>query len=656
MNSVLRVPAADTDSNPDYEAPAGQPAAPPADAFDPAAYEARTISRLTTLIETSEETYKKWRGEQDVMNLCYWRGKFWKHDGWQPQATDKLVNYASSQNEIFPILDSISSALALSLPQVELADHRVHVGAPPTRETDPAYFGQRVARALNVMAAEADFDETIREATLQAMVFAKGGIVKTMWPVERGMCDWTTKLPWEVFFDPGARRIRDCSWAFERFPLHYDDFLTRIQSGVYQRPTTGRKLTADAFPVSLVEDILLDDQEREDRRNSIREYILLHEFYDFRRGVFYHIHVPTMTVLLAAPIAFGNPYSVLQFNPAIGRMEGVPEVDYLAGTQTDINEIVSARLDYARTCVPKLVADNRMFKDAAAFEKFRKARANEITTVDKPSDMQSIEEGFALTPTPTTTPDLRQHLSEAVESIRYRAGVGSMDRGVPENIRTAAEADAIRARTDSRLRVKSGLVVKTVANCFKTGLRALQWATTNAKDLGWQPEALYSATVEGIPFEQWRSEVLSPAATHDFRILPFSPLMEDPITRRKYLMDLIDKIGGADIALNFDQRELAREIQEGFQLRRSLVRAEPPPPPGAPALPGGAPGSAPGGPAPAPMPAAPPSIEPLPPDIPPPGDNNMLAAPDAGGLAGTGGAPSPSQNALLAQLAQAARP
>ena len=150
-------------------------------------------------------------------------------------------------------------------------------------------------------------------------------------------------------------------------------------------------------------------------------------------------------------------------------------------------------------------------------------------------------------------------------------------------------------------------------------------AITNAEALGWDPQGLYAATVTGVSYEQWRDEMLSPEALMGHRVLPFSPLMEDPVTRRKYLDGLLQQIA-PEIFKQFDQREVAREVVDTFQLRPSLLPPEEaveeaPPAEGAPA--GGVPpemmaalggqGPAPGAPA-APSPSPDAAQLPIPPE------------------------------------------
>jgi hypothetical protein len=122
----------------------------------------------------------------------------------------------------------------------------------------------------------------------------------------------------------------------------------------------------------------------------------------------------------------------------------------------------------------------------------------------------------------------------------------------------------------------------------------------------------------------FRSDLLN--ENFKFRLLPFSPLMEDKVARRNALERLLSVMANTPMAPNFDWRELAREVQDAYNMRPSVVTDAPPPAPeagpaGAPAgMPPGMPPGLPAGPMGAP-PMMPPGMEGA-----PPMDPAMMAA------------------------------
>ena len=91
----------------------------------------KTSKKIIGIIKKAEEYYKKNIAREDARNLSYWRGKFWEGDGYA--VLSDLENYNAQQNEIFPIIDTITSSLALDLPQCEVLDVRQRTYDIPDR-------------------------------------------------------------------------------------------------------------------------------------------------------------------------------------------------------------------------------------------------------------------------------------------------------------------------------------------------------------------------------------------------------------------------------------------------------------------------------------------------------------------------------------------
>ena len=88
--------------------------------------EEKEIIKISTLIAQTEENFQKNRAEELIRNLAYYRGEFWMGDGYSVgTAQDAARHYNAIQNEVFPIIDTIASSLAMDLPQVEALDQRL---------------------------------------------------------------------------------------------------------------------------------------------------------------------------------------------------------------------------------------------------------------------------------------------------------------------------------------------------------------------------------------------------------------------------------------------------------------------------------------------------------------------------------------------------
>jgi len=545
----------------------------------------RSLVRMVATVQQMEDNYRKFRAGEDARNLAYWRGQFWMGDGIRVFEQD-VKSYRAQLNEVFPILDTIASALAMDLPQVEALDQRSHEFGVPTRAQDPFFQGKRIAAVLNNYATEDDLDETIHQMVLHSLIFSKGGIVKASWSAAQKRVVWRLKMPWEVFFDPQARRLADANWAFERFPIHYDVYKERVQSGVYRRPT--KEIKPDTYPRSLIEDEINDEQERDLRSKGLREYVTIYEYWDFRKGLMYHFTREPQELLMVAPLPWGNPYTTLVYNSGIGRMEGVPDATLIAPVQRDINELVSARREMVARLPRRMLVDRRLFRSEEEWERFKNSRAWEPTLLDAPPD-GNIAQSIFVSPEMPTTFDFNKHLDSARENIRYIPGTGDFQRGQVSNIRTAAEANMIRASVEGRMNIRVRRTVKAVTHLFNQALECTRWAIANADVSGIDIPALHAQTQSDVDVFTFRSDLMN--AQFKFRLLPFSPLMEDKIARRSALERLLAVMANTPMAPNFDWRELAREVQDSYNMRPSVVTSEPPPPPAPP--PGAMPASVP---------------------------------------------------------------
>ena len=532
--------------------------------------EEKEVRKLSALITQTEENFQKNRAEELIRNLAYYRGEFWMGDGYSVgTAQDTARHYNAIQNEVFPIIDTIASSLAMDLPQVEALDQRESAYKIPSRSQDPTYAGKRVAAALNFFAEEDALDESLRELILHALIFDMS-VIKVMWSSDLGRPIWRTKLPWEVHFDPNAKRIEDAMWCFERFVIHIEDLKSRIDNGVYAQPK--KTIKGDTYPRSLVYNQMKDEAEIKLREAGLKEYVSLVEFWDFKHNKLYHLHPDTNQVLMELEIPYGRPYEVLVFHPGIGRIRGISDVTLVAPIQRDINELVSARREVVARLPRRMMIDSKLFRSDDEFERFKNARTWEPTLVQGPPD-GTIDQHIFVSPEMPTTFDFNQHLGQSVDSIRWLPGMADYQQGQVRNIRTAAEANMIRSAIEGRLGIRSRKVVRVVTTMFRKALDSFKWALIHKDVSGIDLEKVSSLVQDDVDAATFENEVLNKSPK--FRLLPFSPLMEDKITRRAHLIDLIQYLSSAGpMSEAIDQSELAREIVDSFGFRPSLVKKD----------------------------------------------------------------------------------
>jgi hypothetical protein len=532
--------------------------------------EKRFASKLSLLVKETARAYESHQAEHDVRNLAYYRGRFWMGDG--HEILRKVQSYRASQNEIFPILDTIASSLAMELPQCELLKQTVSSSTDWSRDTDPTLAGKRVSACLNWMAEEDDLDETVFEWVLHALMFPKG-VVKTAWSAELGRTVWENKLPWEVFFDPNAKHPKKAAWAFEYASVHWSEWKRRVDSGVYKLQEGKKYIRPDSYPRALVDRNMgdLDDYEARLRKNGLKEFVGIVEFWDFRRGMVYHLHPDTQQILMSAKAPYDRPYEVLVFHPGVGRIDGISDVDLMAPVQRDINELVNARKEIVHRLVRRMVVSKSLFKNETDVDNFKNSKTWEPVFVED-SAMGDISKKIFVTPEMDTTYAFKEHLAGNMDGIRRLAGEADYQRGVHKNIRTAAEAHAIRSSVEGRMNTRVNKLVKGVTRLFRKGLETLQWATRNQAYSNLDFQALVFATQDDAPPEMLAADIMNQMPR--FRLLPFSPLMEDKVARRQHLVDLIERVF---LRLPTEEnlvewREVVREVCDEYGLRPTIPK------------------------------------------------------------------------------------
>ena len=536
----------------------------------------REAIRICELIRTHQDHYAKEIAGDDMRNLAYWRGQFWAGDGYNPTTPTKT--YRAEQNEIFPIVDTLLAALAMDLPQCEYLDVRQNSGESPPRDKDPTFAGRRLAAVLNWMADEDDLDDMVENSVVQACLFRSGAVRKAFWSPRLGRVVWRVKAPWEVVWDGNATRWADVSWVAERFTLHVDDFRKRVKDKVYSLQK-GKAIKADTFPraVDGKDELSWDENERL-KKSGLKEFVTLHEYWDFRSKKFYHVHLGTRQVLMKEDAPYGNPYDILVWHPSVGQTKGIPDGSLLAPTQKQINEQVSARREIVRRLPRRMLVDKELFDSEESWRKWSRAKTWEPAPVSRPAGGR-ISDYVWVTPEMPTTFDFNTHLNSCEGHIRRIAGELDAGRGVAKNIRTAAEVSLLVARDEGRIGKRVRKLVKYVRSGFEKAGEIVRWAIENPDVSKLDIQTIAGHAQVDVDPGTLAIELLT--VTPRLRVLPFSPLMEDRNSRRANLISLIGEMASTPMVEQIDWKEFSREIFDLFGFRPSILKNTPQQPPSA---------------------------------------------------------------------------
>ena len=175
-----------------------------------------------------------------------------------------------------------------------------------------------------------------------------------------------------------------------------------------------------------------------------------------------------------------------------------------------------------------------------------------------------------VSPEMPSTFDFNAHLQSSQLHIKQLAGLGDFQRGEVKNIRTAAEANMIEASVQGRLNVRLRILTKYVKRGFDKAADVLRWAAANPEASGIDMDLYVKETQADVDASVLMNDILEHATK--FRILPFSPLMEDKHVRREQLVGLIGQLASSPSVEEIDWKEITRELIDLFGVRPSVVR------------------------------------------------------------------------------------
>lgn len=569
------------------------------------------VEYLCRQVLSWEETYRTNHLTRDARNLAYYRGEFWGDESFGGVVPGDVTTYQTERNVIAPLVQTLTSKLVMSTPQVEGKPRGLDPRSTPEPEKDRTFSAERVAATLNHFAEEDELDESIEELVICAILFDRGGLLKWSWDAELSRIVFESLLPWEWGCDPDAKRFRDAHWVCQRFPVHIEELNDLVRQRIYKRPK--EEIHPDSWRRDINQQLRVSEDDARTAfmaRHGSAEHVHLVEYWDRRNGRLYHLHPETMQCLLASDMPWRSPFARLDFMPALGRVGGISDVTLGAKGQRDINEMVTALRETVTHLQERTLIDDELFETQEAFEDFVSARATEPTRVKRPESMGSLREAVVKVGGHNVGFDFHQYLNGAEQALHYLLGTAEYQRGQSVNIRTAAEAMMIRGATEGRLDRRGVRVEKVVLKAFKGCQQVLRWAINNPDQSGVDLYRLHEDIEPGVQIGQWVQELM--LMRPRLRLLPFSPLMENVIERRQHLVALLPQLASnPEMMSHINIPELVREIVDVFGLRPSIYQ-DAPAQPSAPSMPdmmggalpdGGLPGGMMGGEIPA-MPSA----------------------------------------------------
>ena len=130
----------------------------------------------------------------------------------------------------------------------------------------------------------------------------------------------------------------------------------------------------------------------------------------------------------------------------------------------------------------------------------------------------------------------------------------------------------IQMSIQGRMQVRTRLLIKFIKRGFDKASDIMRWAIKNEDASGVKMDDLTLHTQVDV-----LSDVLKRDFTEHmpkFRVLPFSPLMEDRVVRREQLVQLLGSLASTPSGEEVDWREITKELVEMFNIRPSIMKED----------------------------------------------------------------------------------
>ena len=130
----------------------------------------------------------------------------------------------------------------------------------------------------------------------------------------------------------------------------------------------------------------------------------------------------------------------------------------------------------------------------------------------------------------------------------------------------------IQMSIQGRMQVRTRLLIKFIKRGFDKSADIMRWAISNPTASQIDMEQLTRYTQLDVEPDVLRRDFLK--LLPKFRVLPFSPLMEDKVVRRDQLVALLGSLAGTPSGEEVDWREITKELVEMFNIRPSIMKQE----------------------------------------------------------------------------------
>lgn len=349
----------------------------------------------------------------------------------------------TSTNFVFPIVETATSVLVPSNPQVTVDRERLD-------EEMPSEALEMAEDYINYTLRRGKWPEELSFSVQSAVKYGRAP-VKTTWDAENDRPVSRFLDPRNYHFDRTAPRWDDVRYEFEATLLSRADIEKKIKAGFYSADAL-KDVRGDRYP-TWMEPKGNSDHNMQQLRNY-QPWFLVYEFYDRERGKVQHII--DRKVVMEDDIAY-RPYELLSFNFNGRDVGGISEIGLILSNQEEYNWTETFLLNILRYGIPGVLYDSRAVTDTQ-MQKLMEAPLGSFFGVPLPPNVASIGDVFMNRPVVQPPPGAEEMLAKKRDGIAFVSAISDAQRSQTVGAKTATELAFMEGNTRNRLRPRQNRV------------------------------------------------------------------------------------------------------------------------------------------------------------------------------------------------------
>jgi hypothetical protein len=500
--------------------------------------------KLSSLIDRHERYYKRNEKKDFDKARRFYRGDFYSMKRANVEHVDRLL--LCSKNLIYAIADTAVSSLLGPNPQVACVPRN-----PKSQDAMLTVNGLM----------EFVFDENrMRRRAATALIDAvlcKRGIFKTGWNSDKDRPVIKSVDPSRLFFDLTVRDVDDISYWIEVTVISYEEFKSRVASGVYQIPS-GVNIEPDRYPSWLVTDAQKGDVQ------TVRDafqWVTVYEYYNVEAGTVQHYVKQADAVIFEDKIDY-VPYSMFSLNQSGIDCTGLSEVQLVLNQQETVNDLLSHLKEIAYLQIPRILYDAGRITEEDLNKAVAATTGSFVGIRPENSEaLRTLNTLFYSMPTPDTPASVVAFVDRQENDAAFISALAEAARGQVAGARTATEMAIIDAQMRTRLATREGHLNDAIEDVGRKAFYLMRKYMAGEKMV----RISGSKNWEAVSFSTLQDVEM------DFKMVSYNPVRKNPAVMVESIIQMLPFLAQNP---NVDFRVLTEQVVAGLGFPGRMIKSQ----------------------------------------------------------------------------------